>query len=582
MAWRTTRSGRTNRSFRPSALEEGSTKLEARQLLSTLPDGFTESVVASGFVYPGSMAIAPDGRIFVSEMAGTIQVIKDGRVLPEPLATLNVEHTVSQGLMGLAFDPQFPAKPYVYVYYVTADDGLRNRVSRLTVDGDIAVAGSERVLFQSEKFNIAPGEPAHDGGAIAFGPDGKLYLSTGDMLDANHSQQLTNTFGKVLRINPDGTIPKDNPFFRRTRGVARAIWAYGLRNPYTITFQPGTDRLYVNDVGAAAFEEINLGVKGANYGWPKTEGPTKRRGVHSPIYSYDHRQGATHVDAAIIGGAFYNPSQASFPNEYLGQYFFSDYAQGFIRRLDPQTRVVSTFATGLPHGIVDVDLDAQGRLYYLTIDDGAVHVIQFANEAPPTLSGPLRDTLVPKNVDASLTVSPQGSYPFTFQWYADDQEVEGETSATLTIPASKIDENVAYRVRISNEFGAVLSNEAYASSTNDAAPTAKILSPLASARFRIGDVVSFVGQGLDDEAAGGVLPLSALRWQLDLLHNGHVHPNTYVVSGVSSGSFKIPRHDDPGQFALRLTLTVIDAAGQKASDSVIIQPGLASAARRRK
>lgn len=529
------------------------------------------------------MSVAPDGRIFVSEPSGNIRVIKDGRVLDTPFATVKADTTVSQGLMSIAFDPQFPTKPFVYAYFVTpaSNGALRNRVSRFTATGDVADPASEKVIFNSETFRIAPGQPAHNGGAITFGGDGKLYLSTGDMLDSKHAQQLSNSFGKILRLNPDGSIPRDNPFYRRTRGLGRAIWVYGLRNPYTMTFQPGSGRLLINDVGGARYEEINLGAKGANYGWPNEEGPTTRRGIRSPIYSYTHGQPGPRVDAAVIGGAFYTVANPSFPGGFTGKYFFADYAQGFIKTLDISTRAVETFATDLGQGVVDVDIDSNGRLYYLTIG-GSVNVIQYAPQQPPSLSKPLEDVLVPKDEPASLTVSAQGSFPFQYQWQVNQQDIEQATEPTLTIPADQIDNTALYRVIVTNEFGSVTSQEVHVATTNDYRPTAKILTPSANAKFRIGDLLKFAGVGTDPEAPGGVLPASQLRWHLDLLHNTHVHPNTYVVDGRDSGSFKIPGHADPGQFSLRLTLIATDSAGQTAQSSIVFKPTAGVSQRRRR
>src|SRR5205823_6118401 len=112
----------------------------------------------------------------------------------------------------------------------------------------------------------------HNGGATHFGPDGKLWIAVGENANGANSQTLTNLLGKMLRINSDGTIPTDNPFYNTATGQNRAIWALGLRNPYTFTFQPGTGRMHINDVGQNTWEEIDVGVAGANYGWPSTEG----------------------------------------------------------------------------------------------------------------------------------------------------------------------------------------------------------------------------------------------------------------------------------------------------------------------
>src|SRR5439155_12911459 len=140
-----------------------------------------------------------------------------------------------------------------------------NRVSRFTASGDVAVAGSETVILELDDLSTASN---HNGGAIHFGPDGRLYVAVGENATSANAQTLANRLGKMLRINADGSIPIDNPFSSTAVGVNRAIWALGLRNPFTFAIQPGTGRMFINDVGQSTWEEIDDGVAGANYGWP--------------------------------------------------------------------------------------------------------------------------------------------------------------------------------------------------------------------------------------------------------------------------------------------------------------------------
>ena len=170
----------------------------------------------------------------------------------------------------------------------------------------------------------------HNGGAIHFGSDGKLYVAVGENATPSNAQTLANRLGKVLRINSDGTIPADNPFFNVASGANRSIWALGLRNPFTFAFQPGTGRLFINDVGQDSWEEINDGIAGSNYGWNTTEGPTTTLPSGRRCFSYGHGIGAT-VGCAIAGGAFYNPTTVRFPVSFLGKYFFADLCSGWIR-----------------------------------------------------------------------------------------------------------------------------------------------------------------------------------------------------------------------------------------------------------
>ena len=149
--------------------------------------------------------------------------------------------------------------------------GLTGTQSRepLTASADVAVPGSEVVILELDNLSIASN---HNGGAIHFGPDGKLYIAVGENADSANAQTLADLLGKMLRINSDGSVPMDNPFYSVAVGVNRATWSLGLRNPFTFAFQPGTGRMLINDVGQYTWEEINEGVAGANYGWPNCEG----------------------------------------------------------------------------------------------------------------------------------------------------------------------------------------------------------------------------------------------------------------------------------------------------------------------
>jgi glucose/arabinose dehydrogenase len=159
-----------------------------------------------------------------------------------------------------------------------------------------------------------------------FGLDGKLYVAVGENANPSNAQTLGNLLGKLLRLNAGGTIPTDNPFFNEASGVNRAIWALGLRNPFTFAVQPGTGRIFINDVGQNTWEEINEGAAGANYGWPDTEGPTSDPRFRPPLFAYRHGSSGT-TGCAITGGAFYNPPSMQFPADYVGDYFFADSAR---------------------------------------------------------------------------------------------------------------------------------------------------------------------------------------------------------------------------------------------------------------
>lgn len=358
---------------------------------AALPGGFSRVEVARGLQTPTSMAFAPDGRLFLTEKAGRIRVIKNGRLLDTPYKTLAVNTAGERGLLGIAFDPNFPASPYVYVYY-TSGPGSKNysgtplnRVSRLRGTGDVA-GSEERILLEITPQD--PAKPYHNGGDIQFGPDGKLYVAVGDGTQASLAASTGNLRGKILRINRDGSIPADNPFV----GIAGArgeVWAIGLRNPWRIVFHPVTGALIAANVGTYHWEELEHITKGRHYGWPRYEGPCLRSDPHCtpdpstyptrfeyPIYYYAHPALSTaHTgdgNASIIGGDFVHGG--NYPGAYQGKYFVGDWVQGWVdvltfdaahtvvgkQRFDTIRRPTD-FLRG-PDGTIYVAAGTQGRI----------------------------------------------------------------------------------------------------------------------------------------------------------------------------------------------------------------------------
>lgn len=335
---------------------------------ATLPAGFTETQFGSNVgSSPTAMAFAPDGRLFVCLQGGQLRVIKNGALLVTPFVSLSVDSAGERGLLGVTFDPNFSSNQFVYVYYTTNAAPVHNRISRFTANGDVAVANSETILVDLDNLSSATN---HNGGAIHFGPDGKLYAAVGENANSANAQTLSNRLGKILRYNSDGSIPTDNPFFNTATGANRAIWALGLRNPFTFAFQPGTGRMFVNDVGQSTFEEINDGIGGSNYGWPNCEGACSpaNQNFRDPLFQYGHGSSAT-TGCAIVGAAFYNPPVSQFPSSYLGKYFFGDLCSGWIRVFDPAAGTASGFATGIST-LVDLHVGPDGCLYYLAQGNG--------------------------------------------------------------------------------------------------------------------------------------------------------------------------------------------------------------------
>jgi glucose/arabinose dehydrogenase len=535
---------------------------------ATLPTGFTETLVASGLSNPTAFAFAPDGRIFVAQQGGQLRVIKNGALLPTPFVTLTVSSSGERGLLGVAFDPNFASNQFVYLYYTATAPAIHNRVSRFTASGDTAVAGSETVLLELNNLSSATN---HNGGAMHFGPDGKLYIAVGENANGSNSQTLGNLLGKILRINKDGSIPADNPFTSTATGTNRAIWALGLRNPFTFSFQPGTGRMFINDVGQSTWEEVNDGIAGSNYGWPTTEGPTSDTRFRSPLHWYGHGSSAT-TGCAITGGSFYNPATPRFPAEYQGTYFFAEYCSGWIRRINPASPTSSiAFATGISSP-VDLAVTDDGSLYYLARGAGAIYRVEYtASQAPRITTQPANRT-VTAGQTATFTVAASGTAPLSYQWRKNGANIPGATSATYTTPATTLADNGAlYSAVVTNSFGSDTSNDATLTVTSNNAPTPTITAPANNTLYSAGDTIAYSGTGSDPE--DGTLPPSAFTWQVDFHHDTHSHPFVPATTGSTGGSFTIPRTGETAANVwYRIYLTVRDSGGLTRQTFVDVVP----------
>lgn len=340
------------------------------EIQAGVPAGFTQTNIIKSLNNPTRMAIAPDGRIFITEQAGRIKIVERGHLLAQPFLNIatRVNSQGERGLLGIAFDPNFLTNQWIYVYYTSKYPTIHNRVSRFKANGDTVLLGSEDVLLDIQPSGS---QTKHNGGAIGFGADGKLYIAVGDADVRSNAQSLSNLKGKILRINKDGSIPKDNPFYQSAVGVNRAIWAKGLRNPYSFDVQPGSGRIYVNDVGANSWEEVNQLIKGANYGWPIVEGKSSNTRFRNPILAYKHNNTAPCY--AIVGSAFYNPINDRFPKGYVGDYFYGDFCGGWIRRYDIATKKSFSFASGMGM-IVDIQVSSDGNMYVLRKENGIMQI----------------------------------------------------------------------------------------------------------------------------------------------------------------------------------------------------------------
>jgi glucose/arabinose dehydrogenase len=423
---------------------------------ATLPANFTETPIATGLASPTAMGFAPDGRLFVCQQGGQLRVIKNGALLPTPFVSLSVDASGERGLLGIAFDPNFSVNNFVYLYYTPSSSPKHNQVSRFTANGDVAAAGSELVILSLDNLSSATN---HNGGAIHFGPDGKLYVAVGENANPANAQTLNNRLGKILRINPDGSIPSDNPFFNTASGLNRSIWSLGLRNPFTFAFQQSTGRMFINDVGQSTWEEINDGIGGSNYGWPNTEGPTNNPSFRSPLFSYAHSPSDT-GGCAITGGAFYNPSTVQFPSFYVGKYFFADLCSGWIRVFNPATGTDTEFATGIANP-VDLHVTADGSLYYLAFGAGTVVRIQHPviQQGPTITMQPSDQNVVPGQL-ATFEVRATGTAPIHFQWQRNQVNIPDADAAIFSILPTLADNGAKFRCLVSNALGTTPSVEA--------------------------------------------------------------------------------------------------------------------------
>jgi glucose/arabinose dehydrogenase len=545
--------------------------LTSAGLAAQLPEGFADRQVAAGITGATAMAFAPDGRLFICQQDGRLRIVKNGVLLPEPFLTVATDPTGERGLLGVAFDPDFTTNGFVYVYYTVPEATRHNRVSRFTADGDRAVPGSETLIFRLDNLGSAT---SHNGGAMHFGPDGKLYVAVGENAVASNAQTLGNLHGKMLRINRDGSIPTDNPFFTTATGNRRAIWALGLRNPFTFAFEPGSTRLYINDVGDAIWEEINEGAPGANYGWPASSGPTNDPAHTGPIFAYPHGSGPE-SGCAITGGAFYNPSTAQFPSSFVGKYFFADFCGGWIRVLDPQQRTTSGFATGISFP-VDLKVAPDGSLYYLARGNDSVHQVFYTGPgSPPIITEQPLSRMVSAGSSVTFACGSGGAQPLTFRWRRDGVEVAAANSETLTLPAVTVaDDGARFACVVTNAFGSATSAEAVLRVTGNRPPTARIDAPAEATLYTAGETISYAGAGEDPDQ--GTLPPSAFTWQVDFHHAAHVHPFIPPTTGASAGSFVIPTDGEKSPDVwYRIRLKVTDAGGLTHETFRDVRPRLA-------
>ncbi len=605
---------------------------------TVLPAGFQQSTVFSGLTQPVAVRFASDGRVFVAEKAGLIKVFASRTATQATVfADLRTEvySAYDHGLLGMALDPAFPTKPYIYVLY-TLDAAIGHsppvwndtcptppgadingcvvsgRLSRLQAAGNV-MTGPEKVLINDwcQQYST------HSVGTVLFGADGALYASAGDGASftatdygqggspknpcgdapvpvggtqtpptaeggALRSQDIltpgdpTSLDGSVIRVDPaTGAAMPDNPNAASTDLNLRRIVATGLRNPFRMTTRPGTNELWIGDVGWNQWEEINRVVDPKtlpieNFGWPCYEGNGKQGGYSAlnlnicktlynsgaalgPYYTYQHSAHVVAGDAcptggsSVTGGVFYPTSGGSYPAKYRGALFFADYSRRCIWAMLPGTNglpdptKIETFATGTVGAYSPVDLvtGPGGDLYYVDLVGGTIRQIHYyAGNRPPVAvldasptNGPAPLTV---NFDASRSTDADLD-PLTYSWDLNGDGTFGDSTSanpsfTYTTPGTRV-----VSVRVSDPLGGQSIAKATISAGNTA-PVPVIDTPLPTLTWNVGDTISFSGSATD--AQDGTLPPSALSWHYETIHcptvdTCHVHPGETFDGGAS-------------------------------------------------
>ena len=569
--------------------------------------GFANEKVASGFSAPTGFVFAPDGRIFVWEKAGRVRIFKNGAVLSTPFVDISghVNTSGDRGLLGLALDPNFETNGYVYLAYVyenagnpTSTAARTERVTRVQADPnnkDKALAGETVILGSKSTLPCNSGEDcleddvnAHTIDHLLFGPDGKLYVSAGDGGDwrsattgSLRAQNQNSLNGKVLRINPDGTAPGDNPFDDGTNSPRSKVYDYGLRNPFRFTFGANNEMI-IGDVGWATYEEINIG-RGKNFGWPCYEGAFPQPSFQSaytqcqnlaassvamPNYYYHH---VTNVGGCIIMGPYLQNSP--YPAQYDNQLYFADFSNQWLKRasVDSSGNItnVTSFATALNQPVF-LAKGPDGNLYWLAIGSGTIYRIRYTgsgNRAPTAVaSASPTNGLSPLQVSFSSAGSsdPDGN-TLTYLWdFGDGSAPSNSPNPIHTYSGTGVLKFTA-KLTVTDTSGAT-GTATVLITLGSTAPVVTIATPANNVTVNPGAVVNFSGSATDAE--DGNIPATSLVWTEILHHNTHTHLIKQVTG--SSGSFTADLPDTIDTYWYELDLKATDSSGVSTTKSVRI------------
>lgn len=649
----------------------------------SVPEGFEEKAVFSGLTQPTTVAFSPDGRVFVAEKSGLIKVF-DGLNDPTPTVVADLSEEVynywDRGLLGMALDPQFPTRPYIYVLYArdaepggkvprwggtSLSDGcptppgptadgcvITGRLSKLTVSGDSMTSEKPLITDWCQQY------PSHSIGDLAFGPEGDLFVSGGEGANfitadwgqgGGHSEipanpcgdppggiggvmtppqaeggalraqdvrteaDPTGLGGTVVRVDPEtGEGLPDNPLAGSADPNARRIVAYGLRNPFRLTIRPGTDEVWVGDVGWGTWEEINRVQQphdstADNFGWPCYEGAeggvSARMGAYegaglnlckslynegpssvvAPYYSYNH---ASHVlpaencttgSSSTSGLAFYAGN--SFPAKYDGALFFADYSRNCIWAMLPGVNglpdpsKIEAFDEGAA-APVDLVEGPDGALYFPDLTDGKIWRVGYPSGNKPLVAAATATPqygLSPLKVrfSAAGSSNPDPGATLSYAW---DLDGDGQFDDSNQVsPEFTYTENGVHVAKVKvTDFEGTSDVASVSVQVGNTPPTAAITAPSAELTWAVGDQIAFSGTASD--AQDGALPPSAYRWKIIMHHcpsNCHEH-TIEEVENEQGGVFIAPDHEYPSW--LEIELTVEDSGGLMDTKSVEVHP----------
>ena len=581
----------------------------------TPPTGFEDNLLVAdspdGAVTPVGVAYEPgSGALYIVEKGdgtrfGSARVRRrdaNTGVVTTALSLSCVDSEGERGLLGIAFDTAYlapgGATRFVYLFYTQAVD---------TEGQPCALAGFSRGGYNSiVRYNEIGGQLVnpvvllrgplleannHQGGTVRSAPDGTIYVSMGDndtdAYPVPAARDLTDLRGKMLRINRDGSIPASNPFVGQAV-IRPEIWAYGLRNPFRFAIDASTANVYIGDVGESNYEEINVGIPGADYGWPCLEAwqyfrdcaPPPIQEIQ-PIYAYGHNGQTPPVDGdSVIGGPVYRGT--SFPGEYYGQYFFGDYGANWIRHARFTANGMLTDVTMFvpdATSVSDLAVSPMGCLTWVSVGGLGVHDICYVggmNSQPQA-----RSIAAPTSGLAPLSVQFDGTSSSDAEQEALDYawDFGDGTTSSSAAPQKTYSSNGVRQVvlEVDDRTGTLNATDTATPIrivVGNRAPDGQINTPTHGRRYSAGDTIAYAGTGTDPD--DGTLGPGAFSWTIAFHHDHHTHPFAGPITGSPTGTFTIPTDGEEAiNVFYRLALTLTDsgsslgAAGKLTYDTYV-------------